>query len=80
MCISSAAITSKQQYYYAYGMYYTIGTVIDLTYLNKPKEVVSTASSFRQTASNLVDVGTQISFKLVGNKFTTVRRIPVAFA
>jgi hypothetical protein len=60
-------------------MTYEVGTRIDLTHLNQKDEVepAMLRRSFKEAVANSYDVGTQVSFKLIGNKFTTVRHIPV---
>lgn len=59
-------------------MSYDIGTSIDISYLNRKVEVVSDIE--QKPSGRLFDVGTHISFRLIGNKLKSARHIPVAFA
>ena len=84
MCISSAAITTKQQWDYALSMSYEVGTYIDLSYLNRTTQAAEKPAPKRAMIERAreysYDVGTQLGFKYVAGRFITVRRIPVAFA
>jgi hypothetical protein len=59
-------------------MSYEPGTSIDLTYLNRNVAVAEEVE--HKPSGTLFDVGTQISFRLIGNKLKSARHIPVAFA
>lgn len=64
-------------------MSYDVGTYIDLSYLNtkiEPAKAAPKRAMIERARDYSYDVGTQLGFKYVAGKFTTVRRIPVAFA
>lgn len=61
------------------GMGYVPGTKIDLSYINR-KPVSGGDFAAPKSGGNLVDVGTQFIFRLVGDRLVAARRIPVCLA
>lgn len=61
-------------------MSYEVGTHIDFKNPSNDTEVDCAAPTLSETVTNLMDVGTQISFKSINKKLASVRQIPVVFA
>lgn len=63
-------------------MSYDVGTHIDLSSLNKPRQAVAARQkkSFPEATRQLYDVGTEFIFQITPAGFKAAVRIPVAYA